>query len=143
MTTASYLSSYGCKTKKKTHDNAIKFVRMYIHPICLRIRVFDDIFFVKFAIIPWWSFYSLDFPQNMSVGPVICKLVSYVSTIFGSIVSKIIAIDPKMMTIDPKIMTNDSKIVMIDPKIMTIVPIMTMIDPNMMMIDPIWCWFFK
>jgi len=58
----------------------------------------------------------------MPVGPVIFKLVSYISTIFGSIVSKIMAIDPDMMTIDLKIM-------MIDPKMM-------MIDPNMMMIDP-------
>ena len=40
----------------------------------------------------------------MLVGLVIFKLVSYISIIFGSNVSKILAIDPKMMTIDPKMM---------------------------------------
>ena len=37
----------------------------------------------------------------MSVGPVIFQLVSNISNVFGSNVSKILAIDPKMMTIDP------------------------------------------
>ena len=49
------------------------------------------------------------------VGPVVFKLVSYISTIF-------VMIDPKMMTIDPKMMTIDQKIMTIDPKIMTIDP---------------------
>ena len=65
----------------------------------------------------------------MPVGPVIFKLGSYISIIFGSNVSKILAIDPKMMTIDPKMM-------MIDPKRMTIDPNMMTNDPNLMTIDP-------
>ena len=57
----------------------------------------------------------------MPMGPVIFKLVPYINIIFGSNVSKILAIDPKMMTIDPKMMMIDLK--------------MMMIDLNMMMID--------
>ena len=57
-----------------------------------------------YQMVPWWSFYSLDFLPNTRVGPVFFKLVSYIS-IFGSIVSKIMQIDPKIMTIDPKMMT--------------------------------------
>jgi len=68
---------------------------------------------------------------NMPVGPVIPKPASHISTIFGSIVSKIMAIDPDMMTIDLKIMMIDPKMMMIDPKIMTIDPSMMMIDLNM------------
>ena len=63
------------------------------------------------------------------VGPVIFKLVSYIRIIFGSIVLKTMAIDPKMMIIDPKMMT-------IDPNMMTIDPNMMMIDPKRMTIDP-------
>ena len=70
----------------------------------------------------------------MPNGPVIFKLVSYISIIFGSNVSKVLAIDPKMMTIDPKM-------VMIDPNMMTIDPNMMMIDPNMMTIDQTWCFY--
>ena len=51
----------------------------------------------------------------MPVGPVIFKLVSYRSIIFGSNLSKILAIDPKMMTIDLKMMMIDLKMMMIDP----------------------------
>jgi hypothetical protein len=64
----------------------------------------------------------------MPVGPVIFKLVSYISIIFGSIVSQIAAIDPKRMMLDPKMMT-------IDPNMMTIGDLnMMMIDPNMMLL---------
>ena len=68
----------------------------------------------------------------MPVGPVIFKIDSYISIIFGSNVSKILAIDPKMMTIDPQMMMNDLKMMMIDPNMMTIDPNMMTIDPNMM-----------
>ena len=57
----------------------------------------------------------------MPVGPVIFKFVSYISIIFGSIVSKMMAIEPKMTT---------------DPNMTRFDPNMRMIDPKMMMIDP-------
>ena len=62
---------------------------------------------------------SIPFLPNLA--STLVKLLHYINIIFGSNVSKILAIDPKMMTIDPKMM-------MIDPKRMTI-------DLNMMMID--------
>ena len=64
------------------------------------------------------------------------------SIIFGSNVSKILAIDPKMMTIDPKMMidlnmmTIDPNMMMIDLNMITIDPNMITIDTNMMTIDP-------
>ena len=70
----------------------------------------------------------------MPEGPVIFKLVSYISIIFGSNVSKILAIDPKMMMIGLKMMMIDLNMMTIDPNIMRIDPNM-MIDLNMM-IDP-------
>ena len=83
-------------------------------------------------MIVLWSLFS----PNMPVGPVIIKLVSYISIIFGSNISKVLAIDPKMMTFDPKMMMIDLKMMMIDLDMMTIDPnMMMMIDPNMMMID--------
>ena len=85
------------------------------------------------------------FPPKM---PVICKLVSYVTIIFGSNVSEILPVDPKMMMNDPKMMMIDLKMMMIDLNMMTIDPNTMMIDPNMMMIDlnmmmidPIRCFY--
>ena len=56
------------------------------------------------------------------MGPVIFKLVSYISIILGSIVSKIMVIDPKMMTTNPNMMMIDPKLMTTDPKLMTIDP---------------------
>ena len=66
---------------------------------------------------------------------VIFKIVSYISIIFGSNISKILAFDPKMMMIDPKMMMIDPNMMMIG-KNMMIDPNMMMIDLNMMTIDP-------
>jgi len=76
------------------------------------------------------------FSPTMPVGPAIFKLVSHINIIFGSNVSKILAIDPKMMTIDPKMMMIDPKRMTIDPNMMTIDPNLMTIDPNLMTIDP-------
>ena len=56
----------------------------------------------------------------MPVWPVIFELVSYISIIVGTNVSKMLAIDPKIITIDPKMMMIDLKMMRNDPNMMTI-----------------------
>ena len=76
------------------------------------------------------------FSPDMPVGPVLFKSVSCISIIFGSNVSKILAIDPIVMTIDPKMMMIDLKMMIFDPNMMTIDLNVMMINLDMMTIDP-------